>query len=678
MHRKLWKVACVDKEAAAAIAEKHGLDPFAALLLSSRGISSDHQIRDFMREDAPLCDPLTIRDMDKAVNEIHRALDCGERIAVYGDYDADGVTASSLLYLFLETLGADVLCYIPDRNSEGYGLNKQAIDRLKNDGVQLIVTVDNGISAIEEAEYIYACGMRLVVTDHHKVGSRLPRAEAVVDPHRSDCTCAFEDWAGVGVAFKLACALSQDDAENILDDFADLITIGTIADVVPLTGENRTIVKYGIRKINEGGNFGLAALKRAALSSPRELTANGVAFSIVPRLNAVGRIDRADEAFELLISDSEENAQQLAQKISDCNSVRQSLEQKIMTEAEKQLQEMPKLRFDRVLVFNGEGWHGGVIGIVAARLTERFGKPTIVITSDGEEAKGSGRSLEGFSLYDAIDSVRDLLTHFGGHPLAAGFGVKTKDISTFRTRINQYAKTVAMPFPTLSLDCKLRPGFISADLLPVISMLEPFGAGNPQPLFGLYGLTLRSVQPIGNGKHVRLSLSRGNDHIQALKFGVSADVFPYVPGDTLDLAVRLEPNEYMGTHRVSIYIKDIRLSKTDDRLVLEQARLYERIRRGDSVSSQEAVSCLPDRAYTAQVYRFVRDHTFYEEDVDLLCYRLGSDGSDVCKALMTIDILKELGVLIADASGKLTVDASRKVQLESSQLLHQVQRLIIK
>ena len=676
MHRKLWQVAGVDKEAAALIAEKHGLDPFAALLLSSRGISSDADVQTFMREDAPLCDPFTIRDMDKAAAEIHRALDCDERIAVYGDYDADGVTASSLLYLFLETLGADVLCYIPDRNSEGYGLNKSAIDQLKNDGVKLIVTVDNGISAIEEADYIYACGMRLVVTDHHKVGSVLPRAEAVVDPHRPDCTCAFEDWAGVGVAFKLACALSQDDAGNILDDFADLITIGTIADVVPLTGENRTIVKYGIRRINEGGNFGLAALKRVALTTPRALTANGIAFSLVPRLNAVGRIDRADEAFELLISDNEETAQALAQKISDCNSIRQSLEQQIMTQAEIQLSHQPSLRFDRVLVFNGEGWHGGVIGIVAARLTERFGKPTIVITSDGEEAKGSGRSLEGFSLYDAIDSVRDLLTHFGGHPLAAGFGLKTKDIPVFRTRINQYAKTVQMPFPTLSVDCKLRPGYISADLLPVISMLEPFGAGNPQPLFGLFGLTLRSVQPIGNGKHVRLSLSRGNDHIQALKFGVSAEVFPYMPGDILDLAVRLEPNEYMGTRRVSIYIKDIRLSKTDDRLVLEQARLYERIRRNDPVSPQEAAACLPDRSFTAQVYRFVRDHIFYEDDVDLLCYRLGSDGGDAAKALLTIDILKELGVFSTDDSGKLTVDDSRKVQLESSSLLRQVQQYI--
>ena len=675
MHRKLWQVAGVDKEKAAVMADKHGMDPFAALLLSSRGICKDADVAAFMRDDTPLCDPFSIRDMDKAVAEIQQTLDQGARIAVFGDYDADGVTASSLLYLFLESLGADVLCYIPDRNSEGYGLNKKAIDQLKRDGVQLILTVDNGISAIAEADYIYESDMRLVVTDHHKVGPVLPRAEAVVDPHRPDCMSPFKDWAGVGVAFKLACALSEEDAELLLDDFADLITVGTIADVVPLIGENRAIVKYGVRKLNEGGNLGLASLKQIALSSPRALTANGIAFSIVPRLNAVGRIDRADEAFELLISDNEEIAQQLAQKISDCNSVRQSFEQQIMAETQKQLLENPSLAFDRVLVFNGEGWHGGVIGIVAARLTERFGKPCIVITSDGEEAKGSGRSLDGFCLYDAIDSVRDLLTHFGGHPLAAGFGIRTKDIPVFRSRINQYARTVQMPYPAISLDCKLRPGYISADLLPVISMLEPFGAGNQQPLFGLFGMTLRAVQPIGNGKHVRLSLMRGNDHIQALKFGVSAESFPYMPGDKVDLAVRLEPNEYMGTRRVSVYIKDIRLSQTDDKLVLDAVRFYERMRRGDTVSPAEAAACLPDRAFTAQVYRFVRDHVFFEEDIDLLSYRLGGDGSDAAKILLTIDVLKELGVFHTDENGQLQVDNTQKVTLEASALLRQIRTL---
>lgn len=675
MHRRIWQVASVDKENAAAIAEAHGLDPFAALLLSSRGITDDEQIEAFLHEDTPLCDPFSIKDMDKAVNAVQDALDRGERIAVYGDYDADGVTAASLLYLYLEALGADVLCYIPDRNSEGYGLNLPAVERLRDDGVKLIVTVDNGISALAEAKAIYDYGMRLVVTDHHKVGSTLPRAEAVVDPHRPDCPSPFKDWAGVGVAFKLACALSQGEDEAILEDFADLITVGTIADVVPLTGENRTIVRRGLDLINHGGNHGLAALKNVALSSPRALTANGVAFSIVPRLNAVGRIDRADDAFELLISDNEETAQQLAQKISDCNATRQSLEQRIMAEVEKQLIARPELRFDRVLVFNGEGWHGGVIGIVAARLMERFGKPCIVITSDGDEAKGSGRSLEGFSLYDAIDAERDLLTHFGGHPQAAGFGIRTADIPAFRQRINQYAKAVQMPFPTLLLDCKLRPGYISADLLPVISMLEPFGAGNPQPLFGLFGLTIQSVQSIGNGKHIRLQLTRGSDRIQALKFGVSVEQFPYRQGDSVDLAVRLEANEYMGTFRVSIYIRDIRLHNTDDRLALESARLYEKVRRGDRVAPKEAAACLPDRAFAGQVYRYIRDHIFYEDDADLLCYRLGGDGSEVCRALMTIDVLKELGVLRAEESGRLVTDDSRKAPLEQSSLLQQVLRL---
>ena len=345
-----------------------------------------------------------------------------------------------------------------------------------------------------------------------------------------------------------------------------------------------------------------------------------------------------------------------------------------MQEAEKQLLAQPELRFDRVLVFSGEGWHGGVIGIVAARLSERFGKPCIVITCDGETAKGSGRSLEGFSLYDAIDSVRDLLTHFGGHPLAAGFGIATRDIPEFRERINQYARQVEMPYPTLQLDCKLRPGFISADLLPVISMLEPFGAGNPQPLFGLFSLTLQSVQPIGGGKHIRLQLQRDNDHLQALQFGVSAERFPYVPGNVLDLAVRLEANEYMGTRRVSLYIRNIRLSGTDDRLVLDAARQYERVRRGDGATPDMIRQCLPDRAFAAQVYRCVRDHIFSQEDVDLLCYRLGGDGSEAGKVLLTLDVLKELGVIFEDENGLLAVNGERKVDLEQSALLQSVRQ----
>ena len=676
MRRKQWNVAPVDKALAEQIANTYQLDAFAALLLSSRGITDEADIRAFLNDEPVLCDPFSICDMDKAVEAIRTSFDNGERIAVYGDYDADGVTASALLYLYLEMIGADVVCYIPDRNTEGYGLNRKAIDRLFQDGVQLIVTVDNGISALQEAEHIYDLGMKLVVTDHHKVGSVLPRAEAVVDPHRSDCDSPFKEWSGVGVAFKLICALSpEDELQDLLEHFADLISLGTIADIVPLTGENRCLVKAGLQQIDRGQNLGIRALKSAAGCEGKTLTANGVAFSLVPRINAVGRISRADKAFELLISENEDVAMQTAQEISDCNAARQSLEQEIFRQVQQQLANDEQLRFARVLVFAGEGWHGGVIGIVAARIVERYGKPCIVISCDGEEAKGSGRSLDGFSLYDCINSASDLLTHFGGHMLAAGFGIHTKDIAEFTRPVNQYARSVEMPFSTVSIDCRLRPSFISAELLPVISMLEPFGAGNPQPTFGLFDMKLLSVQGLGGDKHVRLNLQRGDATVQALKFGVSPEAFPYVPGDRLDLAVRLEPNEYMGIRRVSIYIRDIRMAGTDDSRFLRSVRLYETIRRGEKVKPDAASYCCPDRAFITLVFRYIKQHIVFEDDIDVLCYRLGGDGAAACRVLMSIDILKELGILATAPDGRIEAVAGAKAELEDSTLLNHLRSL---
>lgn len=669
MSRKKWIVSPLNKEKASYISETFGIDPFASLLLASRGITDDESINEFINDEAAFCDPFDLIDMDKAVERINRAIEYGEKIAVYGDYDADGVTAASLLYLFLEMLGADVICYIPDRNSEGYGLNKKAIKMLEDDGINLIVTVDNGISAIPEAEYIYELGMNLVITDHHKVGPTIPKAEAIVDPHRKDCPTKFKDWAGVGVAFKLACALSDGEFEEILDSYADLITIGTIADVVPLTNENRSIVKLGVKKINSGNNCGLNSLRKIAGVSEKALSSNSIAFSLVPRINAIGRVERADKAFELLVSESSEIADDIAQSIDEANIMRQTLEQQITIEAENQLKNNPQMLYDRVLVFDGKDWHGGVIGIVAARFVERYGKPCIVITSDGNESKGSGRSLDGFSLYDAIYSVNDLLTHFGGHTLAAGFGIKTEDIPEFRKRVNDYAKTCVMPFPLVTMDCRLRPEFISAELLPVISMLEPFGAGNPQPVFGLYDMTLVNVQSIGNGKHIKLSLTRGNANIQALKFSMTAEEFPYKKGDKLDLAVRLERNEYMGSVRVSIYIKDMKMAGTDDEKYLNSERLYEKVRRGDKVSKEDISNCLPDRKFIAEVYRYIRDNIYYEGNTDVLCYRLGDDGSHACKVLFSIEILKELGVFVLNSDGKITVNQEQKVDLESSELM---------
>lgn len=669
MSRKKWLVSALDKELASDIAEEYDIDPFCSLLLVSRGITDDSEIFDFFSKECRLSDPFEIKDMDKAAERIRKAIEEKEKILIYGDYDADGVTSTALLYLYLKSENADVITYIPDRNSEGYGLNLDAVKEISEKGVKLIITVDNGISAFNEADYISSLGMDLVITDHHKASHTIPQAVAVVDPHRYDCPSEFKLWAGVGVAFKLVCALSDKTTDELLDLYSDLVTIGTIGDIVSLTGENRAIVKHGLKILNKTARPGVKALKQIAGVDGKEINASTVAFSLVPRINAIGRISSAEEAFRLLISEEEGNALFYAQTVDSSNVTRQDVEKIISGEAEAQIRNNPEMLYDRVLIFSGENWHGGVIGIVAARLTQKYGKPCIVITDDGKEAKGSGRSIEGFSLYEAINSASHLLNHFGGHTLAAGFGLDSENIDDFKKAVQDYAKTVEMPFATVALDCKLKPEFISADVLDVISALEPFGAGNPQPMFGLFGMTLTSVQPIGGGKHLRLSLRRGNATVSALYFGVTLNDFPYDEGDILDLAVRLEKNEYMGQTKVSIYIKDVRMSGTDDDKYLRSVRLYEKLKRKEKLSEKQIEFITPTRQNIADVFRFIRSNKGWKHDLDVLCYRLSSDGSDACRVLTAIDVLEELGIFRKNGNEILLADTECKVNLDDSKLL---------
>lgn len=669
MSRKKWCVCALDKDLASDIAEEYDLDPFAALLLTSRGIIDEEEIEEFFSLTPRLSDPFEIKDMDKAVERINLALEKDELIAVYGDYDADGVTATALLYSYLQMNGFRVITYIPDRNSEGYGLNKNAIKTLFEKGVNLIVTVDNGVSAYEETEYIKELGMDIVITDHHKVPEKIPNASAVVDPHRPDCPSYFKQWAGVGVAFKLVSALSGGDSEELLSMFSDLVAIGTIGDIVSLTGENRTFVKYGLRAINEGNSIGIEALKKLSGMEGKTLNATSVAFSLVPRINAIGRTGHALKALELLLSEDIDSAQEKATVVDTANTQRQDIEKEITAQAEKQIEENPEMLNNRVLIFSGENWHGGVIGIVAARLVQKYGKPCLVITDDGEEAKGSARSIDGFSLYEAISSCSELLSHYGGHVLAAGFGMKSENLPKFKIAIEEYAKKVQMPFPKIELDCKLRPEFINSDILHVISSLEPFGAGNPQPIFGLYGMRLHNIAPIGGGKHLRLTFKRGDSTITALLFGTTQADFAYQVGDLLDLAVKLERNEYMGQVKVSVYIKDIRMSGTDDDKYLKSVRLYEKIKRKDRLTEKEAKFALPDRQFTGEVYRFIRDSGGWHYDTDVLCYRLCDDGSNACKVLVSIDALCELGILKKEKGNITLDDTKKKVNLDNSELL---------
>lgn len=675
MSRKQWCVLPSDKELAADITEQYDIEPFLAHLLVSRGITDDMELEDFCFDNAMLLDPFELKDMDKAVVRIGQAIENGEKIAVYGDYDADGVTATALLYLYFKSLGIKVTTYIPDRNTEGYGLNMRAIKSLAEEGIELIITVDNGISAHKEAEYIKELGMDLVITDHHKATENLPTAVAVVNPHRLDCPSSYKEYCGVGVAFKLICALSDEGDEEILSRYADIISLGTIGDVMPLMGENRKIVKAGLELINEGTNPGIRALKEISGMKDKSLNSTAVAFSLVPRINAIGRMSHARKAFEVLVSEDIESAHKSANEIDRSNADRQEKEREILTEVQRQIDENPEMLNERVLVFSGKDWHGGVIGIVAARLVGKYGKPCFVITDDGENAKGSARSIDGFSLYEAVASASALLEHWGGHVLAAGFGMKSENLEKFRQAILDYAKSVEMPFQQNIIDCRLRAAAVDADILPLIDSLEPFGAGNPQPVFGLYGMTLTGVQPIGGGKHIRLTVKKGESTLTAVYFGMTPEKFLYQAGDTVDLAVRLERNEYMSQVKVGIYIKDIRMSGTDDLRYLKSVRLYEKLKRKEILTEKQKAFLKITRQEIAEVYRYIKKVGSWYADTDLLCYRLGDDGAGACKILTAVDILCELGIFRKENDGISCIDTSVKVDLENSALMQYVNSL---
>ena len=670
MSRKKWIVKDFDKEKATMISEELGISPYAALLASARGMNTAEDAREFFGfSQRRYADPLDFPDMYKAVKRIQKALDEFERIAVYGDYDCDGVTATTLLYSYLEMQGADVVYCVPNRHTEGYGLNYNAIDNISRMGAKLIITVDNGISAIEEAKYIKELGMEMIVTDHHLPGDVLPDVVAVVDPHREDCMLEFRDYAGVGVAYKLICALEGEENE-VTESFLDLAAIGTVADVMPLYNENREIVRRGIQIINNSERAGLQALIEVAGLSEKTIKSGSLAFGISPRINAAGRIGTADRAIQLLLCDDYDEALYIANEINEDNAERQRIEQEILSEASEQIKNNPEWLYSNVLVVSGEGWHDGVIGIVASRLAEQFGKPSIVITVDGNEAKGSGRSIDGFNIYEGLCHCADVLTHYGGHTLAAGLGLDSGRIDEFRYAINAYADTVEMPFPVQTIDFKINPSCVNADILDTIDLLEPFGAGNSQPIFGLYNMTVTEITPIGNGKHLRIGLKRGNTVLSAVKFRVTQLEFPFAVGDVIDVAASFEPNEYMGAVRVSIIIKNIKLHDMDEDELFTSMRSFNNLMSGRSGEYSDLV---PDRNYIAQIYKFIRSRGVWRFDTEILCHRIGLAASEYARVSVALEALLELGTLIRDADGNMTLpETGSKVNLEDAPVFKKI------
>lgn len=659
MGMKKWQIAGFNKMLAKELAVECDIDPIVALIASARGYTDPASLEEFLSDEPCFDDPRNLVDIEKAADIINSYIEDGSRIAVYGDYDCDGITSTVLMFSYLKSRGADCVYYIPDRFDEGYGMNTGAVEKLAGEGIKLLITVDNGIACHNEIKRAKELGMSVVVTDHHLPKETLPQADAVVDPHRVDCRSEFKEICGAEVAFKLICVLEEREPEELLPYYSDLLSVALTADVMPLIYENRAIVKYGIEKLKRSPLTGFSALMSVAAIQRENISAGRIAFGIAPRINAAGRMGSAARAVELLLSDNMLNALGIANEIDDDNSERQRIEKEIFAEASAEIEKKGYF-YDRVIVVDGEGWHNGVLGIVASRITERYGCPSIVISRNGDAASGSGRSIEGFSLYDAINAASDTLSKFGGHELAAGISLSSDKIPAFREKINEYASGCDFVPPVLKLDCKLNPSGLTVELAEALKELEPFGQGNPSPLFGVYGVELVRINPIGGGKHLRLIFSKGDNSFQALLFGVTAEQFCFECGDLLDLAVTVSSDIYNGEMRLSVQVKALRMNGTDDVRLFGEISCFNDYMAGRQVDAEQL---LPSREETGSVYRLIASKPVTGERIKYLT--LNTVGYAKCE--ISLMVLSELGLIQKDGAGfyKIT-GAGRRTELANS------------
>lgn len=544
-----------------------GVPPVIAAILLNRNISDDEGCKSFLTKGMKnVHHPYLLKDAKKAAERIRTAVETKENIVIYGDYDVDGITSTSILYLFLSSLGANVSYYIPNRSDEGYGINMIALSKIQKSGAKLLITVDCGITAVGEVELAKAMGLEVIITDHHTCKELVPDAYAVINPKQPDCDYPFKDLAGVGVAFKLilATALTMGlSAKEYFDKYIEIVAIGTIADVVSLTDENRVFVSIGMNALKNTENFGLNALFESAQILDKPINAGLISFMIAPRINAAGRVGSAKTAVELLVTDDKAKAREIATALEDENRSRQQTEQEILNEAFEMIEGDIDFKDKKVIVLAKENWHHGVIGVVASRLVDKYYRPTILISLKDGLGKGSGRSIKGFNLFNALNECSDLLLKFGGHELAAGLGLNCSDIEEFDKRINEYAKNTLADedlVPYINIDAILDIGDLTVENAETLSMLEPFGMGNPQPVFAVMNVNLISQRTIGDGKHTRLMLSKNGRVIEAVGFNMANAISGFVVGSKLDIAFNMNTNIFKGEKHLQIILKDIRLS----------------------------------------------------------------------------------------------------------------------
>ncbi len=656
-----------------------GYAPLTAMVLASRGIRDGAAAHKYLDCSVPLLDPFLMTDMDKAAGRVGLAMSRGEKIAVFGDYDVDGITSTCLLTAFLRSYGVDCVSYIPGRLEEGYGLNPIAIHQLHEAGVKLIITVDCGITAVAEAELCRELGIDLVITDHHECKDVLPYAAAVVDPHRSDGGYPHKNLSGVGVAFKLAAALSGDQ-EAVLRDYADMVCLGTVADVMPLQGENRVFVSRGLELLSHTTRPGIAALMAESGCEPSSVSASSIGFMLAPRINAAGRMGQIDLALELFLTDDPIRAAEVARQLCDLNRQRQAVESEIYTQAVSML---PVGQPPEAIVLADESWHQGVVGIVASRIAEEYACPAFLICLDGDHGKASSRSHGGFNLFSSLTTLSPLLESYGGHELAAGFTISRTNIPEFRRQICALAAgfySDGAPRTFLDVDCAIPVELLTIHNIDSLSVLEPCGNSCPKPVLMMKNLTIDRITMVGGGRHMRLRLRSGRHGVNAIYFSANPETASIQPGDLVDIAFTPQINEFRGERSVQMNVLDIRPSCCAD--CSPDVSSYRAMAAG-RMTPQIARDLLPERATLAMVWRYLAAAGTPDIQESPLCLcrkivRWTGKPMSLGQLSTCLDIFHDVGLLEVQRMHKcLTIrltPGSEKADLNQSQTMQRLLR----
>lgn len=669
---KKWVIKNNNIKTAEKLSAGSDLSLFCSEILVSRGISELDRASDFFIPSTPE-NPFMMKDMREAVEILNEAVDNEKKICIYGDYDCDGIVSTVMLFSYLQCIGGNVSYYIPERE-EGYGMNENSVRKIAEEGTDVIITVDNGIAAVKEAELIKQLGMTLVITDHHQVGEEMPYAAAVLNPHRPDCPSRFKELCGAGVVLKLISAIEGGDYECIMEQFGDIAALATIADIVSLTGENRYIVSRGLDILGNTERCGLIALMEKCGLKSDELKSVSVAFSIIPRINASGRFGSPRLAANLLMCEDIQQAEEMAEQLNNLNNQRKDCENEIIENIKQFIVNNPESIKKRVLVFSGDNWHHGVIGIVSARISEHFGKPCFIITKEnGGMSRGSARSFGNFSVFKCLEYCKDLLVKFGGHMGAGGFSLQTDDIENFDKTVQEYARINhdVMPVFSIVADKFIKPDEITVENIKSLDIFEPFGENNPEPLFLINNARVENIIPLSGGLHTKLVLRYGQLLLDALMFRMPAASLGIKTGEIWSFIVSFSINTYKGKSSVSATVKDFRKYGVKQERYFHFSSLYEKYSLGE-ISDKNIISEIcPSKSELTLVYKHLGN---VPQNLNNLYSMLEPQGINLCKLRICIDVFCELGLAECNVYDEIInrIPVNSKVNLDDSEILRRL------